>query len=146
MVIHRSDTYMPLALEVLLDTFNAALSHINLGCLWKGIQFSLHVIPVYITVIEGYIFCNMHPCYPKGIFEFQHLRQTLFRSRCLTTVLLFSIIMQLHGLTAWRTCRKHHKFKHKSKSQISYPVPQTPAGNHFHGNWNACVLPAPVAK
>lgn len=85
----------------------------------------------------------MDPRYPKDIFEFQHLRQTLFRSHCAITALLFSVISQLHNLAVWRTRRKHDTFKHKAQSQISYPVPQTPAGNHFHGNWSACVLQPP---
>lgn len=130
-------------LEVLLDTFDGASGPINLGCLQKGIQFSLHAIPVYITATEGHFFCDMDPRYPKDIFEFQHLRQTLFRSHCAITALLFSVISQLHNLAVWRTRRKHDTFKHKAQSQISYPVPQTPAGNHFHGNWSACVLQRP---
>lgn len=52
---------MPLALEALLDTFDAASSYINLDCLHKGTQFSLHMIPAYITAIEGHIFLQHAP-------------------------------------------------------------------------------------
>lgn len=122
---------MPLALEVLTDILGAA----NLDCQQKGIQFSLRVIPVW----RSHCFWDICPCYPKDTFEFQHLTQTLFRPCCTITVLLVSVIPQLHSLVVRRTHRKYHTFRHKAQSRISYPVPQMPARNHFHGNWSACV-------